>query len=208
MPTLIHRSICSLLEKSLNWATVNNRSDFHLDMIHGKTIQINILPMKESLYIHMNSTITVTNTHNEEANVSLESSLATLLKIQKGTNLTELIKSDELKIDGDLNVLQHFSYWLNELDVDVFEPLSKIIGDPMTHQVQRTGSKVTKNIQTLFKTKQRQYSDYLKYESNMLVERERFASFKEDIQKIQRELQILSEQMSHVKERQSCRSEN
>ena len=208
MPSFVHRSLCILLEKSFRWAALNNRSHFHLDMIHGKTIQINILPMKESLYFHVNSTMTVTNTHAAEADVSLESSLATLLKIKKGANLTELIKSDELKIDGDLHVLQHFSYWLNELDVDVFEPLSNIIGDPLTHQVQRTGSQMTKSVQTLLKTKQQQYSDYVKHESTMLVEKERFASFKEDIQKIQRELQSLSEQISHVKEKQSCRSES
>jgi len=59
--------------------------------------------------------------------------------VSEGANLTELIKQDKLKLEGDLNLLQSFSQYLRGIEFDFAEPISRYLGDGPTHKLISTG---------------------------------------------------------------------
>ncbi|MFY8351689.1 ubiquinone biosynthesis accessory factor UbiJ [Pseudoalteromonas sp. SSM20] len=59
----------------------------------------------------------------------ISADLNTLLELKKPENVTQLIRSGKLNLDGDLNLAQHYSKAFNNLDIDWADNLSRYFGD-------------------------------------------------------------------------------
>lgn len=58
-----------------------------------------------------------------------------LIDLQDNHQLTSLIKSGQLEVDGDIKIVQQFALLLTEMDIDWEEHLSSKIGDILAHKV-------------------------------------------------------------------------
>ena len=103
--------------------------------LHGKVFRIQLTQLNWPIYLVFAKEIQVMSRYEGDVDVSLHADATTLYRVSEGANLTELIKQDKLKLEGDLNLLQSFSQYLRSIEFDFAEPISRYLGDGPTHKL-------------------------------------------------------------------------
>ncbi|MFB2657081.1 ubiquinone biosynthesis accessory factor UbiJ [Shewanella xiamenensis] len=103
--------------------------------LHGKVFRIQLTQLNWPIYLVFAKEIQILSRYEGDVDVSLHADATTLYRVSEGANLTELIKQDKLKLEGDLNLLQSFSQYLRSIEFDFAEPISRYLGDGPTHQL-------------------------------------------------------------------------
>jgi len=131
---------CAAIETGLKQLQAQAR-DAHSQLrpLHGKVFCIQLSQLSWPIYLIFAREIQVLSRYEGAVDVSLHADATTLYRVSEGANLTELIKQDKLKLDGDLNLLQSFSQYLRSIEFDIAEPISRYIGDGPTHKLISTG---------------------------------------------------------------------
>ncbi|MCK8045791.1 SCP2 sterol-binding domain-containing protein [Shewanella sp. 1CM18E] len=125
---------CAAIEISLNKLISQSPEDYaKLRSLHGKVLCIQLSQLNWPLYFLFAKEIQVFSRYEGEVTTKVNADVTTLYQLTEGANLTELIKQDKLSLEGDLSLLQTFSHYMQQIDVDFSEPLSRYIGDVPTH---------------------------------------------------------------------------
>jgi ubiquinone biosynthesis protein UbiJ len=77
------------------------------------------------------------NSHQEAVDCSVETEFSALQQLSDPSQLTRLIRENKLQIDGDLQTLQQFSQFFQQLNPDWQERLSAFLGDAVAHKAAR-----------------------------------------------------------------------
>lgn len=73
--------------------------------------------------------------YHDPADCHISASLETLAKLTNPSLLTQLIRQEQLDLDGDLHLAQNYSNAFSNLDIDWAEHLSQLIGDAPAQQL-------------------------------------------------------------------------
>ena len=77
------------------------------------------------------------NQHQEAVDCAVRCKIGSLQQLTDPSQLTRLIRADELQIEGDLATLQKFSHFFDALEPDWQEYLAGYVGDAATHHISR-----------------------------------------------------------------------
>ncbi|MEZ9596703.1 SCP2 domain-containing protein [Shewanella sp. 10N.261.52.F9] len=125
---------CAAIEISLNKLISQSPEDYAKQRsLHGKVLCIQLSQLNWPFYFLFANEIQVFSRYEGEVTTKINADITTLYQLTEGANLTELIKQDKLSLEGDLGLLQTFSHYMQQIDVDFSEPLSRYIGDVPTH---------------------------------------------------------------------------
>ncbi|GGI88019.1 DUF1243 domain-containing protein [Shewanella gelidii] len=125
---------CAAMETGLLQLQQQSPEDYaKLRNLHGKVFCIQLSQLSWPIYLVFAKEMQVLSHYEGDVDVTVSADLTTLYQVTEGANLTELIKQDRLKIEGDLTLLQSFSHYLQQTQFDFAEPLSRYIGDAPTH---------------------------------------------------------------------------
>ncbi|MCL1050126.1 SCP2 sterol-binding domain-containing protein [Shewanella abyssi] len=146
---------CAAIEVGLNKLIAQSPEDYAtLRSLHGKVLCIQLTQLSWPLYLLFAKEIQVFSQYEGDVSTKVNADITTLYQLTEGANLTELIKQDKLSIEGDLSLLQTFSHYLQGVEFDFAEPLSRYIGDAPTHFVSQGVKRAKQNIsQMLLKTR-------------------------------------------------------
>ncbi|MCS6097301.1 ubiquinone biosynthesis accessory factor UbiJ [Shewanella baltica] len=140
MPQEVVLLVCAAIETGLKKLQAQAGDDYSRQrQLHGKVFRIQLSQLSWPLYLVFAKEIQVLSRYEGEIDVSLHADATTLYRVSEGANLTELIKQDKLKLEGDLNLLQSFSQYLRGIEFDFAEPISRYLGDGPTHKLISTG---------------------------------------------------------------------
>ncbi|AVT47260.1 MULTISPECIES: ubiquinone biosynthesis accessory factor UbiJ [Shewanella] len=140
MPQEVVLLVCAAIETGLKKLQAQAGDDYSRQrQLHGKVFRIQLSQLSWPLYLVFAKEIQVLSRYEGDIDVSLHADATTLYRVSEGANLTELIKQDKLKLDGDLNLLQSFSQYLRGIEFDFAEPISRYLGDGPTHKLISTG---------------------------------------------------------------------
>ncbi|MEO3735836.1 ubiquinone biosynthesis accessory factor UbiJ [Shewanella baltica] len=140
MPQEVVLLACAAIETGLKKLQAQAGDDYSRQrQLHGKVFRIQLSQLSWPLYLVFAKEIQVLSRYEGEIDVSLHADATTLYRVSEGANLTELIKQDKLKLEGDLNLLQSFSQYLRGIEFDFAEPISRYLGDGPTHKLISTG---------------------------------------------------------------------
>lgn len=106
-----------------------------LASLQGKSLQVNIAECPKPLYFIFSSQVDVLTRFDADADCVMDMKLSTLPRLQDNSQFTQLIKDEELDIQGDPMVASKFSMLLRELDIDWEEHLSRFTGDIGAHKL-------------------------------------------------------------------------
>ncbi|QSX35564.1 SCP2 sterol-binding domain-containing protein [Shewanella avicenniae] len=121
---------CGAIETALAKAIALSHIDASkLKPLSGKVFCFELRQLSWPLYLLFSEQIQVMSHYPATVDVRVKADATQLLKLHEGESLTELIKQDKLAIEGDLALLQQFSQFLQLINPDVVEPLSRYIGD-------------------------------------------------------------------------------
>lgn len=137
--------LSAALETALKQVIAQSPDEYaKLRSLHGKVLCIQLSQLSWPIYLIFAKEIQVLGKYEGEVTTKVNADITTLYQLTEGANLTELIKQDKLSLEGDLNLLQTFSHFLQKVEFDFAEPLSKYIGDAPTHML-ITGLQQAKN---------------------------------------------------------------
>ena len=140
MPQEVVLLVCAAIETGLKKLQAQAGDDYSRQrQLHGKVFRIQLSQLSWPLYLVFAKEIQVLSRYEGDVDVSLHADATTLYRVSEGANLTELIKQDKLKLEGDLNLLQSFSQYLRDIEFDFAEPISRYLGDGPTHKLISTG---------------------------------------------------------------------
>ncbi|QQX79746.1 SCP2 sterol-binding domain-containing protein [Shewanella sp. KX20019] len=146
---------CAAIEVGFNKLIAQSPEDYAaLRSLHGKVLCIQLTQLNWPLYLLFAKEIQVFSQYEGDVNTQVNADITTLYQLTEGANLTELIKQDKLSLEGDLSLLQTFSHYLQGVEFDFAEPLSRYIGDAPTHFVSQGVKRAKQDIsQLLLKTR-------------------------------------------------------
>ncbi|PKG55785.1 sterol-binding protein [Shewanella sp. Choline-02u-19] len=138
---------CAAIEVSLNKLIAQSPEDYAtLRSLHGKVLCIQLTQLNWPLFLLFAKEIQVYSQYEGEVTTQVNADITTLYQLTEGANLTELIKQDKLSLEGDLGLLQAFSHYIQSVEFDFYEPLSRYIGDIPTHFVCQTVKRAKQDI--------------------------------------------------------------
>ena len=146
---------CAAIETAFAKLPTHAQQDYaRLKNLHGKVFCIQLTQLSWPLYFIFAKKIQVMSQFEGDVAVTLHADASTLNKLREGANLTELIKQDKLSIDGDIQQLQTFSHFIQHIEFDFAEPLSRYIGDAPTHKLLTTTKQLGQDLKSvLLKTR-------------------------------------------------------
>lgn len=135
MPQEVVLLTCATIEMGLKKLQTQAGDNYlRQRQLHGKVFLIQLSQLSWPIYLVFAKEIQVLSRYEGDIDVSLHADATTLYRVTEGANLTELIKQDKLKLEGDLNLLQSFSQYLHGIEFNFAEPLSRYLGDGPTHK--------------------------------------------------------------------------
>ena len=190
------------LETALKQATNQSPDTYNkLHSLHGKVLCIQLTQLRWPLYLLFAKEIQVFSHYEGDVTTQVTADLTTLYKLTEGANLTELIKQDQLKLEGDLNLLQTFSHFMQQLEFDFAEPLSRYIGDAPTHILSQ-GAKQLKQDLLLVIFKSRDHLGQLTTEEYRLAPHKiEFIHFGDRIEQLAADTDALSQRIERLTSR-------
>ncbi|QYK01062.1 ubiquinone biosynthesis accessory factor UbiJ [Shewanella psychrotolerans] len=166
--------------------------------LHGKVLCLQLTQLNSPIYLLFAKEIQVFGQYDGSVNTKVDADLTTLYRLSEGANLTELIKQDKLKLEGDLNLLQSFSHFMQQIEFDFAEPLSRYIGDAPTH-ILLQGAKQLKQELTTVLRKSRDHIGQLTVEEYRLTPHKiEFIHFGDRIEQLKQDTDALSQRIDQL----------
>lgn len=136
MPNEVALLTCAAMETALARLQQQSPNEYaKLRQIHTKVFCIQLSQLSWPIHLIFAKQIQVLSHYEGNVDVKVEADATTLYQLSEGANLTELIKQDKLKLEGELALLQCFSQYLQQTHFDFAEPLSRYLGDGPTHML-------------------------------------------------------------------------
>lgn len=194
--------LCSLIDRSINsLLNLDPGAACRSKPLLGKAIRLQLQEFTHPLYFFFSpGRVDVLSNYEAEVDVSLSFSLHQLQSLTDNQQITALIKSDQLTIDGDIQLIQQFGALLLQLNIDWAEHLCGYTGDVLAHQLSRTGQSLLARVKTLHRGSREHISDYLTQELRLAPGRLEYAHFCDHLEHLQQQLQRLEKQVNQLEE--------
>lgn len=172
----------------------------------GKVMSIDLKELNKKLtLVFTDNHVDVLSQWSEPADCTIKTSLFTLIKLKDKQQLSQLINSGDIVIEGDMQVVQH---WSSLLDMAIWDPahyLSPYLGDVVAQgvsQVVRKGTRFAVNLGCRQKT---YLKDILFEEWKMSPSQLEFAYFSDEVEQVTDSLSQLEQRLSQLEERNDSR---
>lgn len=141
----INNLLCAILETAVNQLQrLDNSAQEKRKQLQGNVIGLCLKELDLPLYfIISEQQIDIVNQYEGEADCFISVSIKAIDKLQDNQQTTTLIKSGELEVVGDIQLVQQFASLMTELDIDWEELLSKKVGDPLAHKINHHFQQIT-----------------------------------------------------------------
>lgn len=172
----------------------------------GKVMSIDLKELNKTLtLIFTDNHVDVLSQWHEPADCTIKTSLFTLIKLKDKQQLSQLINSGDIVIEGDMQVVQH---WSSLLDMAIWDPahyLSPYLGDVAAQglsQVFRKGAGLASRLIGRQKT---YIKDTLLEEWKMALNPLELAYFSDEIEQVSDSLNELEKRLSQLEEKHDAR---
>lgn len=148
MLPLLPQLLCAVAEKlSRNLIALDPACKPALQRLQGKQLALTIRDLKLTLILSASQDRLLFNRHEETTDCKISADISTLRQLGDPSQLTRLIKSDALQIEGDLHVAQLFSQFVKQLNPDWQQALSQYVGDALAHKISKVLTQLQQYVQ-------------------------------------------------------------
>ncbi len=125
--------LCGVLEKSINTVlSLDPDSCTRLRPLQQKMIAVTLAEVPFPLVFAVSDVVTLMS-HNHEVDCRISTSIPDLMTLQNNGQITAMIQSGALQLEGDIQCAQHFAAVFQQLNIDWEEQLSSVLGDVTAH---------------------------------------------------------------------------
>ena len=135
--------------------------------------------------------------------VTLRGTLATFARLGLGAE-TETLKAGELEIEGDAALGQRLQRIFRNLDLDWEEPLARLFGDPLGHELGHVARAAFTWHRQALKTFGLNTAEYLQEEARLLPVRYEIESFLNGVDGVRADVDRLAARVQRLKDKLSA----
>ncbi|WP_394130189.1 SCP2 domain-containing protein [Shewanella maritima] len=169
--------------------------------LQGKVFCFQLSQLSWPIYFVFAKQIQVFSQYSGEVDVAVHADASTLYQVSEGANLTELIKQDKLKLEGDLQLLQSFSQFLQLVEFDFAEPLSKYIGDAPTHFAIEHGKWLSNQAKRIASKSWDHIGQLTTEEYQLAIHKINFVHFCDNIETLEKQTDDIAKRIDKIREK-------
>lgn len=192
--------VCAVIETTLNQLLqLDSSAEQRLPPLTGKAIKLTLQEYKQPLHFFFsNQRVEVLAEYEGTLDAELTIAATTLPQLKQSGQITELIKSEQLVIVGDIKLLQHFADLMIKLNIDWEEHLSHYTGDIIAHRSSQFGSKVWSKLSKLQQQNKKQVAEYITQELRLAPGRLEFVHFSDQVNQLNKQLNQLEQRIKQL----------
>ncbi|WP_437614051.1 ubiquinone biosynthesis protein UbiJ [Erwinia sp. V71] len=165
----------------------------------GKTLAIQLQELPQPLTLVFSELqVDVLGEWQDATDCTVKTRFAVLPKLRDRQQLTSLIRSGELDVEGDLQVVQHFSALIDAAELDPAEYLAPWIGDIAAQGISQFAQRGWRFLRTDLQRKQGYVAEILTEEWRVAPGRLEQAWFAEEVDAVNRSLDALSARLAKL----------
>jgi len=193
--------ICAVIETALNkLLTLDTTSQQRMVSLKEKTVGVNIVELKQPLFFNFSERrVEVLGQYEGDVAAQLTLDINALMTLKNNGDINELIKSDQLAINGDIKTLQSFADLLTKLDIDWQEHLSAYTGDVIAFKLSQGVNKLFKTASNQAQKTQAHAKDYLTEEARLMIGKLEFVHFSDQIDQLSEQTDRLERQINQLR---------
>ncbi|MEI2267622.1 ubiquinone biosynthesis protein UbiJ [Erwinia sp. CGal63] len=167
--------------------------------LNGKSLAVELFELKQPLiFIFSEAQVDVLGDWSDTPDCRVKTRLATLRKLRDRQQLTSLIRSGELEVEGDLQVVQQFSALIDLAELDPAEYLAPWIGDVAAQGLSQAARRGLQLLRGDVTRKQSYLSQALTEEWRLAPGSLELAWFAEEVDAAARELAALETRLNQL----------
>jgi len=172
--------------------------------LQGRVVCIEFRELGRRLYLHPSESGFRLATECDQAPaVTLRGTLATFARLGLGAE-TETLKAGELEIEGDAALGQRLQRIFGNLDLDWEEPLARLFGDPLGHEIGRAARAVFAWHRQALQTFGLNAAEYFQEEARLLPVRFEVEAFLNGVDVVRADVDRLAARIQRLKHKLSA----
>ncbi|WP_353244242.1 SCP2 domain-containing protein [Providencia sp.] len=205
--TVLYSLITAMMETSLNHMLFKEKVLQPARMrLAGKVMSIELKELNKTLtLIFAENHVDVLSEWTEAADCTIKTSLFTLVKLKDKQQLSQLINRGDIVIEGDMQIVQH---WSSLLDLAIWNPahyLSPYIGDVAAEGLSKLLNKGVCLASHLVKRQKTYVKDALIEEWKMAPSQLELVHFSDEVEQIDNSMSTLEQRLSQLEEKNDTR---
>lgn len=193
----------SLKEKTQSFINTvlqqDEQTSIAVSELAGKVIKIEISGPEISLFVKFEQQGMVIETeHDAKPNVIIRARPSTYIGLLVNRDEKTNTFTPDMEIRGDANLAQRFQQILRNMEIDWEEHLSHWVGDTAAHKLGRVFKQSRELIKEVHQTVQMDISEYLRYEKNMLPDKDEVEEYIEAVDMIRDDAERLQLRISRL----------
>jgi len=201
MLPLLPQLVCALAEQlSRKAIALDPACQPKLRQLQGTQLGFALKELKLTLVISAGADSLLFNQHDEAVDCRISTDLASLRLLGDPSQLTRLIKSDALQIEGDLQLAQQYANFLQQLNPDWQGALAGYLGDAATHKLVRVIQQLQSYCSLKWQQLQQSQVELVQDELKLTPVRAEYELFSQDLSKLTGRVELLRRQLQQVQE--------
>ncbi|HDL3083551.1 TPA: SCP2 sterol-binding domain-containing protein [Mannheimia haemolytica] len=170
----------------------------NLRKLSGKVLKIALTSPKIDFFVLFSESRTDwLGNYEGEVDCTVQLAFDTLPKLADKQKLTELINNKSLVLTGDIQVLQHFTALLEQLEKDPAELLSPFVGDVVAQTSTDLAKKLLGKVKAQFEQNNQHLVENLIQERPVLVHRLQAVHFYDQVEELAQQALKLEQKFTH-----------
>lgn len=190
--------VCGLLETGINkLQQLDSSAKQKRKALDGTIIGVSLKEINKPLYfVISNQQIDLLSRYEGQPDCFIRLNFLALLELQDNHQLTSLIKSGQLEVDGDIKTVQQFALLLTEMDIDWEEHLSSKVGDLLAHKIVYLAKQTRKNMLKQGDRAQKQLAEIITEELRLAPGPLEVAHFCDQVSDLEKQMSLLEKKLN------------
>jgi ubiquinone biosynthesis accessory factor UbiJ len=173
----------SQVERLVNKAlSLDEETLYSLAKLKGKIIAFEFLNINLTVFLFPSETGLVIHTvYDDKPDVLIKGTPSNFIMMMASSKRSKGSLPTDMQIIGDIGLAQRFQDIMQNIEIDLEEPLSKWVGDTMAYQIGKFVRGSSRFVANSSKTLATDISEYLRFEINMLPDDLLVEEFSKDV---------------------------
>ena len=193
------QALAAVIETIINQALAKNiQANASLSALNTKRLIINLKELLSPICLQISGDKVLVISGEQEADCQITTSFKSLWQLKETQQLTELIKSEQLDIQGDIKVAQQFAGVFENIKIDWQSELANHIGDIPTYRLGQLGKWLKEKARFAKTQIESDASEYLVYEKKLLVTEHELSYFYQQVAEIDKATKQLADRIKKL----------
>ncbi len=193
----------SQIEKLINKAlSLDEETLYSLAELEGKVIAFEFMNTNLTVFMFPTANgLTIHSSHEDKPDVLIKGTPSNFIMMIASSKEKSTSLPTDMQIIGDISLAQRFQEIMQNIEIDLEEPLSKWLGDTMAYKIGKFVRGTRRFAVNTSKTLATDISEYLRFEINMLPDDLLVEEFSKDVDVLREDVERFEQRINKLEMR-------